>query len=65
MWPKPSSQFCSTNGLVEQDCNYHTLYKKQCPKAYSWQFDDFNSTYTCKSSNDKPINYYIGFCDKI
>ena len=65
MWPKPDQSFCEKNNLEGEDCNYHTIFKKQCPKAYSWQFDDMSSTYTCKSSDNEPINYYIGFCDKI
>jgi hypothetical protein len=33
------------------------LFKKWAPNAYSWQFDDFASTYTCNQAN-----YRITFC---
>jgi len=30
---------------------YDEVFKSQCPDAYSWQFDDFASTYQCKKAN--------------
>lgn len=36
---------------------YDKVFKSQCPDAYSWQFDDFQSTYQCKNAD-----YAIKFC---
>ena len=46
-WPMPS-----TGHL-----RYDQVFKSQCSLAYSWQFDDLNSTYTCKETD-----YDIVFC---
>lgn len=40
-WPKPSSNFD----------RYDLVFKSQCPDAYSWQFDDMQSTYQCKDAD--------------
>ena len=37
--------------------NYAQVFKESCPDAYSWQFDDFNSTYQCKNP-DYTIRFY-------
>ena len=58
--------------IDEAECSYSNVYKKQCSKAYSWQFDDLNSTYTCSApgplrnqkGTHKLPNYYITFFDK-
>jgi hypothetical protein len=39
-WPKSSLK-----------TSYPDVFKKQCPEAYSWQFDDLSSTYQCKQAN--------------
>ena len=36
---------------------YSTLFKKACPRAYSYAFDDGTSTFTCKA-----YEYDIVFC---
>ncbi|XP_020995787.1 pathogenesis-related protein 5 isoform X1 [Arachis duranensis] len=36
---------------------YSTIFKKACPRAYSYAFDDGTSTFTCKASE-----YEIVFC---
>jgi hypothetical protein len=56
-WPK------SSNGK-----NYHDVFKNQCKSAYSWAFDDLNSTYHCgngdTTTNSKPpVHYYIEYLD--
>ncbi len=43
-WPKPNATYCAG----KTDCRYDTVFKEKCPDAYSWQFDDHSSTYTCK-----------------
>ena len=37
---------------------YSTTFKKQCPQAYSYAYDDKTSTFTCPSGG----NYLIAFC---
>jgi hypothetical protein len=69
-WPKPDLDSCRKLNLFTEEeikdgkCNYNSIFKKQCPKAYSWQFDDESSTYKCAGKNDLQ-NYLIVFCDKI
>jgi hypothetical protein len=41
-WPKAS------NGE-----NYASVFNKQCPEAYSWQFNDDQSTYQCRRADYK------------
>ena len=41
--------------------NYHKIFKDMCPNAYSWQFDDFSSTFTCNSSGPAPVHYFVQF----
>ena len=48
-WPLPS-----TGHL-----RYDEVFKNQCPLAYSWQFDDFKSTYLCRNTD-----YEVVFCPK-
>ncbi|KAJ3166026.1 hypothetical protein HDU88_003569 [Geranomyces variabilis] len=36
---------------------YDQVFKQQCPDAYSWQFDDHQSTYQCLNAN-----YRVTFC---
>ncbi|XP_055349015.1 uncharacterized protein LOC129595901 [Paramacrobiotus metropolitanus] len=36
---------------------YDAVFKSACPDAYSWQFDDHQSTYVCAKAN-----YRITFC---
>ncbi|KAJ3049237.1 hypothetical protein HK097_009742 [Rhizophlyctis rosea] len=36
---------------------YDQFFKTQCPQAYSWQFDDLNSTFQCKETD-----YEVTFC---
>ena len=43
-WPKAS------NGAT-----YSGVFKKQCPDAYSWQFDDVSSTYQCRNGDYEVI----------
>lgn len=37
--------------------SYPEVFKKPCPDAYSWQFDDHNSTYQCHRPNYK-LTFY-------
>ena len=48
-WPKPSSNFD----------RYDKVFKDQCGDAYSWQFDDMQSTYQCMDAD-----YDVVFCPK-
>lgn len=46
-WPKPSENYD----------RYDRVFKNQCPDAYSWQFDDNQSTYQCVDGD-----YEMIFC---
>jgi hypothetical protein len=68
-WPKPSRNFIesieSNPTLMQRfrdlklDVNYASIFKVGCPDAYSWQFDDFQSTYQCRDAD-----YTVIFCGK-
>lgn len=45
------------NGPYKRE-RHDTLFKRQCPHAYSWQFDDLASTYQCVDAD-----YTITFCE--
>eukprot|EP00268_Persea_americana_P001115 TRINITY_DN10338_c0_g1_i3.p1 TRINITY_DN10338_c0_g1~~TRINITY_DN10338_c0_g1_i3.p1 ORF type:complete len:293 (+),score=31.55 TRINITY_DN10338_c0_g1_i3:951-1829(+) len=40
--------------------SYSIFFKKACPRAYSYAFDDGTSTFTCKA-----IDYTVTFCPRI
>lgn len=61
---------CGAFGLAEYCCSgefanpttcrpsfYSTIFKRACPTAYSYAFDDGTSTFTCKA-----FDYAIIFC---
>ncbi|KAM1818063.1 hypothetical protein ACFX11_002279 [Malus domestica] len=50
-----SGQFA--NPTTCQPSNYSTIFKRACPRAYSYAFDDGTSTFTCKA-----FDYAIFFC---
>lgn len=50
-----SGEFANPNTC--QPSYYSTLFKKACPRAYSYAFDDGTSTFTCKA-----YEYDIVFC---
>ncbi|KAI9091449.1 thaumatin [Phlyctochytrium arcticum] len=52
-WPKSQSPGAGTQFPAE----YEQVFKKQCPESYSWQFDDFTSTYQCFNAA-----YRVVFC---
>jgi len=43
--------------LASDGQKYDEVFKNQCPEAYSWQFDDHQSTYQCVGAD-----YIITFC---
>ena len=53
-----SGQFANPNTC--RPSMYSTIFKRACPKAYSYAFDDGTSTFTCKG-----IEYTITFCPTI
>ena len=72
-WPDPDPLWCSEwckrkkiegESRCHAACNYADLFKLACPQAYSWQFDDFSSTYTCKPAHaiSHVVSYYIRAC---
>lgn len=55
---------CSGEYSTPQKCQptlYSQNFKKECPLAYSYAFDDTTSTFTCSNSP----NYVITFCPPI
>ena len=42
--------------------NYLTIFKNACPSAYSFQFDDQASDWSCYSTADQVPNYTVTFC---
>ncbi|KAJ3043334.1 hypothetical protein HDV00_005337 [Rhizophlyctis rosea] len=50
---------CRVEDWPKYDGNkrYDQVFKSQCPQAYSWQFDDLNSTFQCKNTD-----YEVTFC---
>ncbi|XP_059442422.1 thaumatin-like protein 1 [Corylus avellana] len=55
-------QYCCTGANnTPETCpptNYSMIFKNQCPKAYSYAYDDKSSTFTCSGAP----NYIITFC---
>ncbi|KAK7345479.1 hypothetical protein VNO77_16083 [Canavalia gladiata] len=55
-------QYCCTgNNSTPETCpptDFSLFFEEQCPDAYSYAYDDQNSTFTCSSSP----NYFIIFC---
>tara|TARA_B110000908_G_scaffold172283_1_gene238789 strand:- start:8024 stop:9439 length:1416 start_codon:yes stop_codon:yes gene_type:complete len=56
-WPKPYAEWCKHANIPKEYCNYAHIFKMGCPNAYSWQFDDGNSTYQARLGD-----YYLEFC---
>jgi hypothetical protein len=53
-----SERLCIINGVKTViPFRYDRVFKNSCPDAYSWQFDDLNSTYQCSNSNYTIIFY--------
>jgi hypothetical protein len=40
---------------------FATAFKDACPSAYSYQYDDPSSSYTCPNTR-QGVNYTITFC---
>ncbi|KAG2682806.1 hypothetical protein I3760_10G002000 [Carya illinoinensis] len=55
-------QYCCTGDFSTPDkcppTNYSMIFENQCPQAYSYAYDDQNSTFTCSGGP----NYVITFC---
>ncbi|XP_075660731.1 thaumatin-like protein 1 [Castanea sativa] len=55
-------QYCCTGAYgTPETCpptNYSQIFEQQCPQAYSYAYDDQNSTFTCSGAP----NYVITFC---
>lgn len=54
-------QFCCSGAYATPDTckpsSYSEFFKNECPKAYSYAYDDGTSTFTCASAD-----YVITFC---
>ncbi|KAL0479875.1 hypothetical protein AKO1_007367, partial [Acrasis kona] len=68
-WPLPNVNFMnrikndtywmSRFNSLGLSVNYASIFKVVCPEAYSWQFDDFSSTFQCRDAD-----YVVDFCGK-
>ncbi|XVE69825.1 hypothetical protein DITRI_Ditri10aG0022800 [Diplodiscus trichospermus] len=58
-----TAEFCCTgNHSTPQTClptKYSEMFKKACPRAYTYAYDDASNTRTCSGSN-----YLITFCPR-
>lgn len=59
--PDYAPHLCWSENWPGQGPEYHKVFKDMCPGAYSWQFDDFSSTYVCNSVSDTPVHYFVQF----
>ncbi len=57
VWPTPDASWCTTANIPSGFCTYNGIFSNQCPNAYSWQFNDSNSTYQCINPD-----YQVTFC---
>jgi len=57
VWPTPDATWCSNVNLPTDFCTYNGVFEQQCSQAYSWQFNDSNSTYQCINPD-----YQVTFC---
>jgi len=57
VWPTPDASWCTQAGIPDSFCTYNGVFEYQCSQAYSWQFNDSNSTYQCINPD-----YQITFC---
>jgi hypothetical protein len=47
---------------VQTGSNYLTTFKNACPSAYTFQYDDQASDWSCYSTQDQVVNYTVTFC---
>lgn len=50
-WPTPDAAWCASHGVTT--CTYPGIFKSQVPDAYSWQFNDRESTFQCADADYK------------
>ena len=63
----PHSESCDSGEIPcdpenTWDVNYTKIFKDACPMAYSYPYDDPDSTFTCQSKDDTLSSYEIEFC---
>jgi len=54
----------STTPLGSTD-GFERDFKKACPSAYSYQFDDVASDFTCTNTVANQVNYKVTFCPSV
>ncbi len=63
-----TADYCCSNSTVyssEKLCkagSYAHFFKRKCPDAYSYAFDDEESTHVCRSAQRKATGYITTFC---
>jgi len=66
----PQAIFSSTCGPTNPDWqraeaavgNWATVFKEACPVAYSYQYDDPSSNWSCPNPADDLVDYRVEFC---
>jgi hypothetical protein len=64
-WPAGNSGSCFSNNPKWQQLAepWVAFFKRACPTAYVYPYDDATSSFTCSSpSNAKPVAYAVTFC---
>ncbi|CAM9205107.1 unnamed protein product [Phaeothamnion confervicola] len=61
-----ADQYCCRNAYgTPATCDpssYSLKFKKACPRAYSYAYDDPSSTFTCRGQSEGRTGYVITFC---
>src|SRR5581483_11827280 len=62
--PTPSPAPTSSPGPLPTPgaAAWPNVFKAACPQAYSYQYDDPSSSFTCAPADGKEIHYVVTFC---
>ncbi len=52
----------ANNQIKNGSNNYISIFKNVCPSAYSYQFDDTSSDWSCQNTAAQLVNYSVSFC---
>ncbi|MDO8432035.1 MAG: thaumatin family protein [Candidatus Binatus sp.] len=52
----------ANNQIKTGSNNYISIFKAACPSAYSYQFDDTSSDWSCTNTTNLLVNYTVSFC---
>lgn len=60
--PTNGNWTAAMNQIQSGGSNFLQIFKNACPSAYSFQFDDQASDWSCYSTKDQVVNYKVKFC---